>query len=80
MKLNKIFAIALAALTLTACSDDDDNNFLGGVNTASGVTVEMGNSQFTTQESHTSRFDTAKLARKTCCDNMDFTILLPLMP
>lgn len=51
MKLNKIFAIALAALTLTACSDDDDNNFLGGVNTASGVTVEMGNSQFTTQES-----------------------------
>lgn len=50
MKLNKIFAIALAALTLTACSDDDDNNFLGGVNTASGVTVEMGNSQFTTME------------------------------
>lgn len=26
MKLNKIFAIALAALTLTACSDDDDVN------------------------------------------------------
>ncbi len=51
MKLNKIFAIALAALTLTACSDDDDNNFLGGVNTASGVTVEMGNSQFVTEES-----------------------------
>lgn len=50
MKLNKIFAIALAALTLTACSDDDNNNFLGGVNTASGVTVEMGNSQFATQE------------------------------
>jgi uncharacterized lipoprotein YajG len=24
MKLNKIFAIALAALTLTACSDDDE--------------------------------------------------------
>ena len=51
MKLNKIFAIALAALTLTACSDDDDNNFLGGVNSAKGVTVEMGNSQFTAQES-----------------------------
>ena len=50
MKLNKIFAIALAALTLTACSDDDDKNFLGGVNTASGVTVEMGDAQFTTQE------------------------------
>lgn len=35
MKLNKIFAIALAALTLTACSDDDDN-----MNTAS-CTVNM---------------------------------------
>lgn len=35
MKLNKIFAIALAALTLTACSDDDDWN------TASDVTVSM---------------------------------------
>lgn len=34
MKLNKIFAIALAALTLTACSDDDD------INTAN-VTVNM---------------------------------------
>lgn len=37
MKLNKIFAIALAALTLTACSDDDDS----GMNTASGVTVNF---------------------------------------
>ncbi len=35
MKLNKIFAIALAALTMTACSDDDDN-----FNTAD-VTVSM---------------------------------------
>ena len=51
MKLNKIFAIALAALTLTACSDDDDNNFLGDVNTATGVTVEMGNSHFDALES-----------------------------
>lgn len=50
MKLNKIFAIALAALTMTACSDDDDHNFLGGVNTASGVTVEMGSANFDTQE------------------------------
>ena len=37
MKFNKIYAIALAALTLTACSDDDDN----GLNSTSGVTVQM---------------------------------------
>ncbi|MDE5800232.1 MAG: hypothetical protein K2H74_04310 [Paramuribaculum sp.] len=37
MKLNKIFAIALAALALTACSDDDNS----GMNTASGVTVNF---------------------------------------
>ncbi|MDE6198834.1 MAG: hypothetical protein K2G06_03220 [Muribaculaceae bacterium] len=37
MKLSKISAIILATLTLTACSDDDDN-----FNTASDVTVEMG--------------------------------------
>lgn len=37
MKLNKIFAIALAALTMTACSDDDSSK----INTAGGVTVEM---------------------------------------
>lgn len=37
MKLNRIFAIALAALTMTACSDDDDTDF----NTASDVTVNM---------------------------------------
>lgn len=36
MKLNKIFAIALAAITMTACSDDD-----GDFNTAAGVTVNM---------------------------------------
>lgn len=36
MKFNKIFAIALAALTMTACSDDDNN-----LNTASGVTVDF---------------------------------------
>lgn len=38
MKLNKIFAICLAALTVTACSDDDDKHDL---NTAEGVTVHM---------------------------------------
>lgn len=37
MKLNKIFAIALAALTLTACSDDDDAD----VNSKAGVSVSM---------------------------------------
>lgn len=37
MKLNKIFAIALAALTLTACSDDDD----ASVNSKAGVSVSM---------------------------------------
>lgn len=36
MKLNKIFAIALAALTMSACSDDDPD-----FNTAGGVTVQM---------------------------------------
>lgn len=36
MKLNKIFAIALAALSMTACSDDDSD-----CNTAAGVSVQM---------------------------------------
>lgn len=36
MKFTKIFAIALAAVTMTACSDDDN-----GLNTASGVTVDF---------------------------------------
>lgn len=35
MKLYKVFGIALAALTMTACSDDDE------FNTASGVSVAM---------------------------------------
>lgn len=39
MKLSKIFAVALAALTMTACSDDDDNI---GWNSNNDVTVEMG--------------------------------------
>lgn len=39
MKLNKIFAIALAAITMTACSDDDD------FNTAGDVTVGMQESE-----------------------------------
>lgn len=44
MKLNKILAFAVAALAMTACSDDkveDYPSFLGGVNTASGVTVSL---------------------------------------
>lgn len=44
MKLNKIFAIALAAITLSACSDDDD------FNTAGDVTVSMEQSTMTVDE------------------------------
>lgn len=36
MKFSKIFAIAFAALTMTACSDEDN-----GLNSASGVTVDF---------------------------------------
>lgn len=46
MKLNKIFAVALAALTMTACSDDDKLE----LNTASGVTVAMEDATFTIGE------------------------------
>ena len=46
MKYNKIFAIALAALTLTACSDDNDHD----INTASGVTVHMEESTVSVME------------------------------
>ena len=45
MKLNKIFAIALAALTMTACSDDDED-----FNTASGVSVQMQSASLETRE------------------------------
>lgn len=38
MKLTKIFALALAAISLTACSDDDEH----AINTATGVSVRMG--------------------------------------
>ncbi len=44
MKLNKIFAVALAALAMTSCDDnkaEDYPSFLGGVNSASGVTVSL---------------------------------------
>lgn len=44
MKLNKIFAVALAALAMTACSDnnaEDYPTFLGATNTAGGVSVSM---------------------------------------
>ncbi len=38
MKLYKIFALSLAALAMTACSDNED---VAGVNNAADVTVEM---------------------------------------
>ena len=44
MKLNKIFAVALAVLAMTSCDDnkaEDYPAFLGAVNTASGVTVSL---------------------------------------
>ena len=44
MKLNKIYAVALAVLAMTSCDDnnvEDYPEFLGAVNTASGVTVSM---------------------------------------
>lgn len=44
MKLTKILSIAVAALAMTACSDDND------FNTASDVTVEMKDAQVTTRE------------------------------
>lgn len=43
MKLNKIFAIALAALTMTACSDDDELN-------TSACTVSMEKEQMVASE------------------------------
>lgn len=48
MKYLKIMALALGGFLLTACSNDDDYN------TASGVTVEMGVSEFTASESASS--------------------------
>ncbi len=47
MKLNKIFAICLAALTLTACSDDDDKKEF---NSNAGVTVQMEDSEISVME------------------------------
>lgn len=44
MKLNKIFAVALAVVALTSCdhdSADDYPKMLGGVNSAAGVTVSL---------------------------------------
>lgn len=46
MKLYKVFAIGLAALTLTACSDDDKTVW----NTAPDVTVEMGQASISVKE------------------------------
>lgn len=48
MKLNKIFAVALAALTLSACSDSDND-----INTASGVTVGMEQDSMSVPEDYT---------------------------
>jgi len=44
MKYIKIFALALATFSLTACSDSDDYN------SAAGVTVEMAQSEITVKE------------------------------
>ncbi len=46
MKLNRIFAIMLAAMTMTACSDDDDTDY----NTVADVTVNMEESTMTIPE------------------------------
>lgn len=46
MKYLKIFAIAIAALSVSACSDNDDPDF----NTMGDVTVEMGQGEFSTKE------------------------------
>lgn len=47
MKLTKIFAFALAALTMTACSDDDNKRTY---NTNPGVTVSMGEPTMSVKE------------------------------
>ncbi len=52
MKLKNIFAVALAVATLTSCDHDtaeDYPEFLGGVNTAAGVTVSLP-TEFTAKE------------------------------
>lgn len=46
MKLNKIAAIALAAVAMTACSDDDSKD----LNNVAGVTVNMEKATLTTRE------------------------------
>lgn len=51
MKSSKIFAIALAALTMTACSDDD-NDF----NTAGDVTVSMQKPEMSVSEDYNGTF------------------------
>lgn len=47
MKLSKIFAVAFAAIAIVSCSDDDKKY---EINTAPGVTVEMGESEITVVE------------------------------
>ncbi len=46
MKLNKIAAIALAAVAMTACSDDDSNK----LNSVAGVTVDMKSATYSVRE------------------------------
>ena len=48
MKLTKIFAIALAAIMTTACSDDEEMTY----NTEGGVIVEMAETNVTVKENH----------------------------
>lgn len=48
MKLSKILAVALAALTMTACSNDDDEKI--GWNSNEDVTVEMGQASVSYKE------------------------------
>lgn len=58
MKLNKIFAVALAVLAMSSCDDnnvEDYPGFLGAVNTASGVTVSVP-SDFTFNENEATAY------------------------
>lgn len=59
MKLTKYFILAGAALLLTACSNDDE------VNTASGVTVEMGTATLKVKENAPQFYVPLKLTGKT---------------
>ena len=56
MKLNKIFAVALAVLAMTSCDDnkaEDYPAFLGGINTEEGVIVDMKDAEVSMSEDFT---------------------------